>query len=350
METTIPIYNLYYLLCYAWERLEERDLIDVASAAPPRDTLNLLGRVLGNGTKALIRRGFERGYREQQAELTGIRGKILFTPTVRKQLPRYGRAECAYDELEHDTTANRIIRATLTLLVRSELVEDELRRELVALHRNFRDVAEVRVTVGDCRRVVVHRNNRHYGFMLDVCGLILGMLLPDEKGSSSRFRDFSRDHQAMARLFEEFVRNFYRHHQAECGIADVSSKVIPWDGTADDTQSLALWPGMKSDICLKRRGSPLLIDCKYYTNVLKESRYGKETISSTNLYQVFTYTQNLAAQPGWESVEGLLLYAENGEQVEIGYTVRGRHLLAATVNLNVEWRKIHERLVDLVKQ
>ena len=42
METTIPIHNLYYLLCYAWDRLDERDLLDVSADTPPRDTLNLL--------------------------------------------------------------------------------------------------------------------------------------------------------------------------------------------------------------------------------------------------------------------------------------------------------------------
>jgi len=350
METTIPVYNLYYLLCYAWDRLDELDLVDVNASEPPRDTLNLLGRVLANGVKALMRRGFERGYREQREELAGIRGRIAMAPTLRKQLWRYGRAECVFDELDHDTPANRIIRATLTVLLGSELVEDRLRHEVTALHRHFRDVKEVRSSVTDCRRVVIHRNNRHYGFLLDICSLILGMELPDETGEGTKFRDFSRDHRAMAKLFEQFVRNFYEYHSEECGLTEVTSKTIQWNGSPVDEESRRLWPGMHSDICLQRHGTPVVVDCKFYTDVVKENLYGGELISSSNLYQIFTYTENLAAVPGWEAVEGLLIYAQSGEPVDIAHTACGRLLRAATVNLNEpDWKSIHKRLVGLVQ-
>ena len=34
----IPIQNIYYLLCYAWNRLEERDIVDVSGI----DSTNLV--------------------------------------------------------------------------------------------------------------------------------------------------------------------------------------------------------------------------------------------------------------------------------------------------------------------
>jgi len=139
MESEIPIRNLFHLLCYAWDRLDERDLIEAGRAPPPRDTLNLLGRVLVSGVAALVRRGFERGYREWQEEIAGIRGRLELTATIRRDLPKYGRAACDFDELEHDTPANRVIRATLTLLMRSPLVEEKLRHEMAGVLRNFRD-------------------------------------------------------------------------------------------------------------------------------------------------------------------------------------------------------------------
>ena len=57
----IPIKNIYYLLSYAWNRLEESELVDV-SAEDESDLLNLLGRVLLNGTKTLLKRGIDRQY------------------------------------------------------------------------------------------------------------------------------------------------------------------------------------------------------------------------------------------------------------------------------------------------
>ena len=97
--------------------LDELRLIEAKAIEQPKDAFNLLGRVLASGVRALMRKGFERGYREQESEIGGNPGKN-FGPssTVRRQLPIYGRAICQFDELEYDTPANRIIRATLTLL------------------------------------------------------------------------------------------------------------------------------------------------------------------------------------------------------------------------------------------
>jgi 5-methylcytosine-specific restriction enzyme subunit McrC len=348
LESSIPVQNLYYLLCYAWERLEERDLIEVGHEKPPKDLVNLLGRVLVRAVGQLIRRGFERGYRERQEELNGIRGRMIVSTTIRRQLSRYGRADCSYDELEHDTPANRIIKATLTRIACSAFAEDELRHQAIGLRRQFRDVAECRVAVADCHRVIIHRNNRHYGFVLHLCEQLLQMLLPDSGAEGAKFRDFVRDHQMMARLFEKFVRNFYEHHQAECGVSRVTAKKIEW--AFDHEVENGIWPGMVSDVCLARGNRPpLIIDCKFYHQVLKETAHGKETLSSANLYQLFTYVQNVRAHPEWKDTEGLLLYAENGSAVNEIRTVLGSRLRVATINLGTDWKLIEGRLLELAR-
>jgi 5-methylcytosine-specific restriction enzyme subunit McrC len=347
METGIPIRNLYYLLCYAWERMEECDLVDVGFETPPKDVLDLLGRVFICAVRQLICRGFERGYREKQEELIGIRGRIVVAPTVQRELPRYGRAECIFDELDHDTPVNRIIKSTLLRLVCSSAVDDDLRHEAVGLRRQFRDVMDCHATIADCRRVAMHRNNRHYGFALHLCEQILQMLLPDPNLDGAKFRDFTRDHRTMARLFEKFVRNFFEHHRIACGIRRVSSQRIAWDFGADATDT-DLWPGMVTDICLEREPKPsLVIDCKFYHEVLKTTEYGREAFSSSNLYQLFTYVQNLRVQTGWKHVEGLLLYAENGPPVCDTKTVGGSKIHIATINLNQDWQAIERSLLAI---
>jgi 5-methylcytosine-specific restriction enzyme subunit McrC len=49
----IPIQNICYLLCYAWDTLEERDLVAV-NALKSKDLPNLLARVLVNGLRLLL--------------------------------------------------------------------------------------------------------------------------------------------------------------------------------------------------------------------------------------------------------------------------------------------------------
>lgn len=211
----------------------------------------------------------------------------------------------------------------------------------------FVTVAAVRVNERDCRRIAIHRNNRHYAFLIDWCALILATLLPDETGRGSTFRDFSRDHQAMARMFEQFVRNFYRHHAAECGVSAVRSKNIAWAGAPLPSVGGA-WPGMTADICLQRATTPLVIDCKFYQQPLK-GRYERDTLNSANLYQVFTYVQNLSRESGWENVEGLLLYAQRGAPFVLGYETCGLRIRAVGVDLSVEWPLIHAQLAAAVR-
>ena len=48
----IPIQNIYFLLCYAWDKLEERDLVDVDPVGIT-GLVDLFSRVLITGTNHL---------------------------------------------------------------------------------------------------------------------------------------------------------------------------------------------------------------------------------------------------------------------------------------------------------
>src|SRR6202789_3313494 len=104
--SAIPITNIYYLLCYAWDVLEEKDALADVNTLDSTDLIDLFARVLVNGTRRLIRRGLDRGYLPREDEILGVRGKLLVTQTLRHNLLRHGRAACAWDELEYDTLPN----------------------------------------------------------------------------------------------------------------------------------------------------------------------------------------------------------------------------------------------------
>ena len=57
----IPVANIYYLLCYAWDVLDERDSLADVDAQESTELLALFARVLNNGTRRLLRRGLDRG-------------------------------------------------------------------------------------------------------------------------------------------------------------------------------------------------------------------------------------------------------------------------------------------------
>ena len=58
-KETIPIKNLFYMLCYAWNVLSIKDSINVSSENI-KDSYNLLGRIFSYCVGKLIRQGFHR--------------------------------------------------------------------------------------------------------------------------------------------------------------------------------------------------------------------------------------------------------------------------------------------------
>ena len=198
----------------------------------------------------------------------------------------------------------------------------------------------------DFHRVQLHRNNRAYRFILHLCELIHASLLPDKSADASRrFRDFTRDEKIMAKVFEAFVRNFASRHLPD---AAVSAMHIAWRASnlAEGTSSML--PCMITDVTIAWSDRKLILDCKYYQEALV-TRYDALRFRSGNLYQLNAYLTNMAVVPGWESVEGMLLYPSNGYSFDHVFTLHGNHKIrVSTINLQQQWTAISSDLLALL--
>ena len=67
----IPIKNIYYLLCYAWNKLDEKERIKV-SIDDKTELLDLFAKVLINSTKVLLKRGIDRDYIEKEEKINKV--------------------------------------------------------------------------------------------------------------------------------------------------------------------------------------------------------------------------------------------------------------------------------------
>ncbi len=309
MATTIPITNLYYLLAYAWDhKLSEAELVAVDADSCP-DLNNLFAKILASATHHLVRRGLDRSYVPFEEETPRIRGRIDFSAGEKIQSRTRGKLVCIYDELSPDVLHNRIVKATLRVLRNDPRVHPDSRKRLAQSLEAFHEVGDLRVTPRHFHRVQLHRNNRAYRFILHLCELIHASLLPDKsQDGSRRFRDFTRDEKIMAKIFEDFVRNFASRHLAG---TEVSAMHIDWRASEYDESTSAILPRMITDVTVAWADRKLILDCKYYKEALV-SRYDALRFRSENLYQLNAYVTNKAIEPGWETVEGVLLYPSNG--------------------------------------
>ena len=245
-----------------------------------------------------------------------------------------------YEEMSHDILHNQLIKSTLQQLVKMKELDEELRKQASKLIRYFHEVTPIKLNRDLFIGIKLHRSNRHYRFVLDICQFLMESSLLNEEGQTNRFADFYRDPREMAMLFENFVRNFYRN---ELPSYHVSRETIYWQTKENRDNYL---PRMQTDITLKSKERKIIIDTKYYQQTLTSNR-GSVKVHSGNLYQLYAYLNN---QQSDLPTSGMLLYPEVNHTLDLDYQIQEYQVQVCTVDLNMGWRKIHERLVEIIEK
>ena len=333
------IRNLYYMLAYAFSVLNKSEYRALATEDFD-NAAELCAAILERGVSQQLKRGLGQEYVSRTEARSSLRGKIEVTESVKSQAVLRRQLVCSYDEFSVDTTMNRVIKATVALLVRSDISRAR-KKSLKKLMVFFADVRDIDLHTVDWN-MRYDRNNRTYRMLMAVCWLVVKGLLQTQSDGSVRMMDFF-DEQRMSRLYEKFILEYFRREHPQLR---ASASFIDW--ALDDGMSDGL-PAMRSDITLSARGRVLIIDAKYYTSTM-QTYYEKKTVKSGNLYQIFAYVKNkqVALERAGESVEvsGMLLYAATDEDIQPDATYRmsGNRIGATTLDLDRPFEEIRAQL------
>ncbi|MCF8233254.1 MAG: 5-methylcytosine-specific restriction endonuclease system specificity protein McrC [Bacteroidales bacterium] len=343
----IPIRNIYYLLCYAWDKLEEGSKVDVGSS-DYKSAVDLFARVLANGSRQLFKRGLERDYNLVSQEYTGIKGKIGFGTTIKKNLLPQAKTHCDFDEFEHNVLTNQILKATLFKLTKTKGLDDRIKAEVWECYQSLPMVDDIDIHLEDFSKIRIHRNNSFYEFLLKICRILFESIVIDEIEGEYKFKEFTGNTQAMSSLFEDFIRNFYKREQKIFPV--VRREDIRWNATAIGDSDEDYLPKMQTDITLESPSRKVVIDAKYYQETLSY-HYKTLKFHSNNLYQLFSYVKNLEKDPSNEmnkKCEGILLYPTINKEYDESYEISGHIIRVATINLADKWTLIKARLLKLL--
>lgn len=327
------------MLAYAFSVLNERGYRDVATE--DFDNVGeLCAAILERGIASQVKRGLGREYVGRTEALSSLRGKVEVSESVKSQAWLRRQMVCSYDELSVDSKMNRIIKATVAALVRSDISKAR-KKSLKKLMVYFADVEQVDLNLVDWN-MCYDRNNRTYRMLMAVCWLVAKGLLQTQADGTTRMMDFLDD-QRMCRLYEKFLLEYYRKEHPELS---ANASYIDW--ALDDGFSDAL-PAMKSDIMLTQGERLLVIDAKYYAHTMQQ-QFDKRTVHSGNLYQIFAYVKNKEAEleragvP--HEVSGMLLYAKTDEDIQPDgvYQMSGNQISVRTLDLNQPFAQIRAQL------
>ena len=339
----IRIQNIYYMLAYAFQVLNEQGYKSIATEDFD-NTAELCAAILARGISTQIKRGLGREYILQKEALSALRGKIDITESIKTQVLRRNQMICSYDEFSLDSYMNRIIKSTVLLLLRADITKAR-KKELRKLLVFFDDVNTIDLYSVNWN-IRFSRNNQSYRMLISICYLVVKGLLQTQSDGSTKLMDFL-DEQRMHRLYERFILEYFRREFPQIS---ANASQIPWQL---DDESSAMLPVMQTDIMLTYGSKILIIDAKYYSHTT-QIQFDKHTIHSGNLYQIFTYVKNketeLADKPHEDS--GMLLYAKTDEEIypENEYRMSGNRIEVRTLDLDGDFDAIKAQLDGIARK
>lgn len=342
----IPVRNIYYILCYAWDHVREGETVDVGQEEFG-GLVDLFAKVLNEGVARLVSRGLDREYVAASDDISGLRGKLDLESTVKRNLLLYGKTHCVFDELSYDVPQNRILKATLRCLTLVAELDPKERGRSENLYRKLDGVSDVQLTARLFHTVRIHRNNRFYSFVLHLCKVIHENLLINEEGGTAQFLDFREDNQTMGLIFQRFVKTFCER-ETDLG---VKAEKIDWFEAERSETDLRYLPGMQTDIVLRSPRRTIVVDTKFYSSPLSNWN-GSQRARSEHLYQIFAYVTNLAAAtPAIDPLpEGWLLYAAVDGDFDFRFELMERRIRVCSIDLSKGWRQIDSDLKELLNE
>ncbi len=340
-KPAIPIRNIYYMLTYAWNHLQDAKIVNL-DAQPANNLLDILGHALNKCVLYLCRRGFELNYQSNTELITGVKGRVNLTQTLRGLHMTQGKTVSTFDDLNPDTLANKIIKSSLTVLIKNENLNKTIREESRSIRARMPEVKEINLTPLHFNKVKVRASSRYYKFAISLCKFIADNSISNQNNGSYRFYDFERDERKMSLLYQEFL---YCFCMRELKNANVKRSYLKWDAYSDSDKNLSFLPRMETDITISSNNKTLIVDAKYYKNIFS-SRNETSKFHSSNLYQLMNYLLACKSTPA-QKISGLLIYPHVTKAVKHRYNISGFDIGLCTINLDQEWTLIHQDLLSI---
>lgn len=337
----IPIKNIYYLLSYAWNKLDVGNKIKLQED-DYSSSLNLFARVFDNILTIILKRGLDRNYTAVKDKIRTIKGRIDFNSTIKTLSHLNKNFYCDFDNFSDDILTNRIIKSTIRTLLNSD-INSELKTQIKKKRISFSSIKFIELNNSHFRKVTIDKNNAYYQFIISICKIIHENSVFDEVSGNKIFREFTGTDKQYAALFEAFVLNFYKKHLSN-KFKVKGSEIIDWDMEEKDQY----FPIMKTDITLEniKTKKKTIIDTKFYKDLFTYN-YDNPKFHSSNLYQMFSYVKNYNNEKN--EVEGILLYPTTKKEINNQKIIGGHKISLRTINLNQNWRNIEFNLLNIIE-
>ena len=330
---SIPIENIYYMILYAWNKVNNKDLITNKGMENIDSINNLIVELFLIEVARICKKGLYGEYVDNDHATEYIKGKINIKESIYLIEPKMG---CRYDEFSRNNKTNKILKAILNKLYFMQEINNKSKKKIRSLLLEFHEIENMILEEKDFKTINYNRLNRDYKFPIDLGYLIYMNSIPTEEEGINKFIEINRDEETMSSIFEEFLRNFYKRHTDY----QIRSRNYTWDVKPLGNSNMNLIPLMKTDIEIERPKEKIIRDAKYYKDAFT-CGYGIKKFISSHMFQITAYLRKNINNNESRSLRGILIYPSNGYNFserfisKEGYTIEFK-----TINLNNKWYEI----------
>ena len=357
MNSDYRIYNIYYMLAYAFDDSKMNNIEESkVNAEKFKYIYDLFAFMLTNITGKLIKRGLFKNYINESDELNTVKGRINLTESIKKNTFTNKKLVCEYDDYSENNYLNQIIKTTIYYLLSSNKLTKKYSDDLKKVYSLLNTIDMLNnISLIRWDAIIYNRNNRNYKFIINLCYMIINGLLVNKYGGNVELMDFING-KTLSSLFESFVRKYYQVEYK--GKLTASGETINWqiNEEYENNKMIDLLPQMHTDITLRHGNKELIIDTKFYDKTISKSGFNgseKETIKSNNWYQINSYVTNKVYEYNKQNINievaGMLLYAKTDEEIspDIETKVMGSKMYVKTIDLNTNFKNIEKQLYEI---
>lgn len=357
-KSPIPIKNLFYMLCYAWNVLPMLNDIKVGDE-DITDAYNLLARVFTYGISKIVRSGFHRSYVPFEEELCTLKGKIEIQKSINQMTIQKKKLVCSYDEYSTNDIFNQILKYTIDSIVSNSNIDIEIRRDLKKLSVFFAGIDSQAPTKENRTKIVFNRNNATYRMLIEIAVMLFENSFINEETGKNLFKDFFREEQ-MHKVYELFILNFYamnlNHSTYKVHAPKIKWKIDEtahqrWDGlfAVDDD-----YGDRRTDIVVENKDLNLqiIMDAKYYHNTFVKSYMSDEKENSIRDEHIRQVREYLIDSEYDGTKIGALVYPMTDNDLKDGRikNIKGTPIVYKTINLADDWKNIESDMLEFIKK
>lgn len=257
-----------------------------------------------NEIESLVKKGLIKKYRRVQSNQNALKGKLVFSQNIQKNVIHKERFYCEHQVYDKDHLIHHILFRGLLIL--KDLVNNHLKDKLNRLLFEFQDYQQVNINKSHFDKLITDRKTTPYLRAIDISKMIILNYSPNLNSGNDNMLTLLFD---MNKLWEEYIYRILQKHKPEGSQVSFQNSNKFWEHKK-----------IRPDIVITNNKVNYIIDTKW--KIIEANNP-----SDDDLKQMFTYNLH------WKAEKSLLLYPSIGQTEKTDF---GNFYYKSKIEINKE--------------